>query len=200
MPSTRRRLIVPTALVALLVGCSGQPAAPSSAPAPAVTSSATPVNASPAPTTGSATSSASTTADCPAGEYTLQSFDVTGVDGSLGKGTGGDVSVDFDNGRYEIDFDDDTPISLTLAGDTGKLVLDGEIKGTYSGSGSSLRFTLGSSNGTARLTHDGTSRTLKMSQVADVLGLHGKGSATCSGADLTLTVGKGTFQLVRDND
>ena len=201
MSRTRGSLILLAAAPVLLVGCSG-PAATTSAPPPAVTSSATPIDASPtaAATSASPTDDSTTTAGCPAGDYTLQSFDVTGADGSLGKGTGGDVSVEFDNGRYEIDFDDDDPISLTIGDATGQLVVDGEIKGTYTGSGDAITFTLGRASGQATLKRDGKSRTLPMSQLAKVTGLSGKGSATCTGDDLTLKVNNGTFELVRDND
>lgn len=169
--------------------------------APAVTSSATPIDATPTATTSEPATSSGPTADtCPAGEYTLRSFKVSGAGGSLGEGTGGDVSVEFDNGRYEVDFDADDPITLTAGGGSGQLILDGEIKGTYTGSGDSMTFKLGTSNGTARLKGEGTSRTIKMSEAAKVIGLNGKGSATCSGDNLTLKVAKATFELVADND
>lgn len=200
MPSTRRSLILLAAVPALLMGCSG-PTATTSAPPPAVTSSATPIDASPTATASAPETSASPTdANCPAGEYTLQSFDVTGANGALGKGSGGDVSVEFDNGRYEIDFDDDNPIQLTTGGSSARLVTDGEIKGTYTGSGDAITFTLGRASGRATLKGDGNkSRTLQMSQVAKVIGLDGKGSATCAGDNLTITTSNGTFELIRDN-
>ena len=41
----------------------------------------------------------------------MTSFSATGTNGALGKGNGGDVSAEFENGRYDIDFDDDEPIA-----------------------------------------------------------------------------------------
>lgn len=187
----------------LLTGC-GDPASTTSAPAPAVTANATPVDASPTNTTASApaTTAGSTAAHCPAGEYTLVSFAVVGVNGSLGAGSGGDVSVEFTKGRYQADFDEDTPISMTTGSSTGQLRVDGEIKGSYTGSGDSVSFKLDSSKGTATIKghNENVSRSLKMAAVAKVLGLNGKGAATCSGENLTLKISQSTFELVRDND
>lgn len=137
-------------------------------------------------------------AACPSGEYTMTSFAATGTNGALGKGKGGDVSAEFENGRYDIDFDDDEPIAITLDDDTGELLVDGSIEGTYTGTGENLTFTRGKVEGTAKLRHQGESRSLSIEQIAKVLGLSGKGSATCAGDNLTLTVGKTTVELVRD--
>lgn len=199
MPSTRAPLILLAAVPALLVGCSGPSAASSAPPPPAVTASGTPVDASPtAP--GPGASPTTSEAVCPSGDYTMKSFSVTGVNGALGKGTGGDAAVEFDNGRYAIDFDDDNPIALTTRGDTGQLVVDGEIKGTYTGSGDSITFKLGTATGRATIKGEGKSRAVKLDQFAKLIGLNGKASASCSGDNLTIKVSQGTFELVRDND
>ena len=197
-----RTLVLISAGSALLVaGCSA-PAATTPATQPAITASGTPVptspQTSPAASQTSPAASPSATA-CPSGEYRVTSFKATGKDGSLGNGKGGDISAEFENGRYEVDFDDDTPISLTLASGTGQLIIDGSIHGTYTGSGDDMTFTVGRVEGTAKTRYQGDTRAFSMKNISTVLGLSGKGSATCSGDDLTLKAGKTTFQMVRDD-
>ena len=107
----------------------------------------------------------------------------------------GDLTVDV--AAHEVRRHDE-PIALTLDDDTGELLVDGSIEGTYTGTGENLTFTRGKVEGTAKLRHQGESRSLSIEQIAKVLGLSGKGSATCSGDNLTLTVGKTTVEMVRD--
>ncbi len=177
----------------LLAGCSGAPAATTPASQPAISSSATPVPTAPSPSP-----SASSTA-CPEGEFIVTSFSATGKNGALGNGKGGDMGVEFKNGRYEIDFDDEDPISLTLPSGTGQLILDGSVEGTYTGTGSSMKFTLGKVDGTAKTRYQGNTKTVPIKQVAAVIGLSGSGSATCTGDNLSLKVGTTTFEMVRES-
>lgn len=194
MPITQRAVLLAAGL-SLLAACTASPSAtaPATSAGPAITAPAAPSSASP-----TATTTTDAAAACPSGEYTMTSFAATGTNGALGKGKGGDVSAEFENGRYDIDFDDDEPIALTLDDDTGELLVDGSIEGTYTGTGENLTFTRGRVEGTAKLRHQGESRSLSIEQIAKVLGLSGKGSATCAGDNLTLTVGKTTVELVRD--
>lgn len=194
MPISQRAVLLAAGL-SLLAACTASPSAtaPATSAGPAITAPAAPSSASP-----TATTTTDAAAACPSGEYTMTSFAATGTNGALGKGKGGDVSAEFENGRYDIDFDDDEPIALTLDDDTGELLVDGSIEGTYTGTGENLTFTRGRVEGTAKLRHQGESRSLSIEQIAKVLGLSGKGSATCAGDNLTLTVGKTTVELVRD--
>lgn len=194
MPISQRAVLLAAGL-SLLAACTASPSAtaPATSAGPAITAPAAPSSASP-----TATTTTEAAAACPSGEYTMTSFAATGTNGALGKGKGGDVSAEFENGRYDIDFDDDEPIAITLDDDTGELLVDGSIEGTYTGTGENLTFTRGRVEGTAKLRHQGESRSLSIEQIAKVLGLSGKGSATCAGDNLTLTVGKTTVELVRD--
>lgn len=194
MPISQRAVLLAAGL-SLLAACTASPSAtaPATSAGPAITAPAAPSSASP-----TATTTTEAAAACPSGEYTMTSFAATGTNGALGKGNGGDVSAEFENGRYHIDFDDDEPIAITLDDDTGELLVDGSIEGTYTGTGENLTFTRGKVEGTAKLRHQGESRSLSIEQIAKVLGLSGKGSATCAGDNLTLTVGKTTVELVRD--
>lgn len=196
MASLRRILglfSVGSALV--LAGCGGAPTVPSSsASQPAITSSAVPV-----PTTPS-TSPAVTSTACPAGDYTVTSFATTRLNAEQGKGKGGQVGVEFEEGRYAVDFDGDQPIRFELKGSSGRLIVDGEMTGTYTGSGQQMNFTLGSARGTARFTSGGESRTITMKQLAAIIGLRGAGSASCSGGDMTLKTKTVSVELVRDSD
>jgi len=107
------------------------------------------------------------------------------------------VTVEFVNGRYEVVFDKNTPIALTLSGESGELAVDGTIEGTYQGTGADMTFTIGSVKGSAEVRYEGMSHTLPFDQVASQLGMDGAGSATCEGDKLTLKVGKTTFEMVR---
>ncbi|MCB0892223.1 MAG: type III secretion system chaperone, partial [Propionibacteriaceae bacterium] len=175
MPISQRAVLLAAGL-SLLAACTASPSAtaPATSAGPAITAPAAPSSASP-----TATTTTEAAAACPSGEYTMTSFAATGTNGALGKGNGGDVSAEFENGRYDIDFDDDEPIALTLDDDTGELLVDGSIEGTYTGTGENLTFTRGKVEGTAKLRHQGESRSLSIEQIAKVLGLSGKGSATC---------------------
>jgi hypothetical protein len=181
-----RRIAVlgPAVAALLLAGCSPAPAATTPATAPAATSSATPTP------TPSATA-------CPSGNYTVTSFSAVGKNGTVGEGKGGDVAVEFVNGRYEVVFDKNTPIALTLSGEAGELAVDGTIEGTYQGTGADMTFTIGSVKGSAEVRYEGMSHTLPFDQVASQLGMDGAGSATCEGDKLTLKIGKTTFEMVR---
>ncbi|MEZ5201835.1 MAG: hypothetical protein R2742_11235 [Micropruina glycogenica] len=56
-------------------------------------------------------------------------------------------------------------------------MVDGSIEGTYTGTGENLTFTRGKVEGTAKLRHQGESRSLSIEQIAKVLGLSGKGGS-----------------------
>ena len=93
-----------------------------------------------------------------------------------------------------------TAITVTLGKQTGKVRVDGDLRGTYAGDADALTFKLGRTTGTARFTRNGKTTTVPMKQVADVFAPQGKGSATCSGDNLTLKAGTVTWSFVRDTD
>lgn len=152
------------------------------------------------PTGANTTTSAAPAAACPSGEYRATGFTAVGANAASGKGKVTDVGVTFRDGRYTFDFDDDQTVSLTLGDSTAKVRIDGEVRGTYTGTPEALTFTLGDTKGTARITQNGKSQTITMKQVAAVLAPQGKGSAACSGQRLTLKSGALTWDLVRDDD
>ncbi|MBP8919058.1 MAG: hypothetical protein R2742_16475 [Micropruina glycogenica] len=194
--SFRRPLTLLLAVPALLVGCSAAPAAPSTTPPPAI--SVNPPTS--VPTGANTTTSAAPAAACPSGEYRATGFTAVGANAASGKGKVTDVGVTFRDGRYTFDFDDDQTVSLTLGDSTAKVRIDGEVRGTYTGTPEALTFTLGDTKGTARITQNGKSQTITMKQVAAVLAPQGKGSAACSGQRVTLKSGALTWDLVRDDD
>lgn len=199
LPTSRAFASVLTAPLLAASACTAAPAPTSSATAaPAITASAVPV-----PTTRSASPSASATATddaaCPAGDYTVTSFRAAGLTKAMADGTGGEIGVEFTNGRYEVDFDDDQPITLKTSTGTTRLTVNGDIAGTYAGPADNLTFSVTKSTGTARARVGGTTSSVTMAKVADVLGLKGTGSAVCSGNRLTLKVRTSTFNLVQDD-
>lgn len=197
MPSTRRPFALLLAVPALLVGCSAGPAASSAPPPPAITANPTPVSTE-ATSAPPATSPAAVA--CPSGDYKATGFSAVGANSATGKGTVKDVDVTFRNGRYTFEFDDDDPITLTLNNQSGRVRIDGEIRGSYSGDADDLTFKLVGTSGTAKLTQGGKTGTVSMKQVASILAPQGKGSAACAGSDLTLTTASVTWTLVRDTD
>lgn len=194
MSTARRPLVLLLAVPALAVGCSATPApTPSTSSPPAITANPTPVSTE--ATSAPATSPAASTS-CPAGEYRATAFTASG----LGKVTVREVDAEFRNGRYTFDFDDDQPVTLTVGKRTEKVRVDGEIRGTYSGDADALTFALGTTTGTARVQQKGTTRSFPMRDVAAVLAPQGKGSALCTGDNLTLKSARVTWNLVRDDD
>ena len=193
------RVLLPSLIAPLLMlaACSGAPASTTpAASAPAITASAVPV---PTTRTTSASPTATAAAACPAGDYNVTTFRATGLNKTVADGSGGEIGVEFTNGRYEVDFDDDRPITLKTSKSTGQLIVDGDIQGTYAGDADSLTFTVTKSTGTARTRAGGKTTSVTMAQVARVLGFNGKGSAVCSGNELTLKAGTNTFNLVQDD-
>lgn len=173
-------------------------AGPSSAPPPPA------ITANPTPVSTEATSAAPATSPaavaCPSGDYQATGFSAVGANSATGAGTVQDIDVTFRNGRYTFEFDDDDPITLTLNNRSGRVRIDGEIRGNYTGDADDLTFELVGTSGTARLTQGGKTGTVSMKQVASILAPQGKGSAVCNGSDLILAAGPLTWNLVRDVD
>lgn len=166
----RALLAVLTATVLATAACSG-----SSTPAPADPASSAP----PASTAPSAEAS-SATFDCLTGTYRLTRFVGVGDKATYGTGEGGDVTVRFDGDTYRLTSKGQEPIALTLAGQQGKLAIDGSVDGTVTGDGPQLEFTVGKSDGTATLSAGSQQRTLTMAEVASVLAPSGTGTLACA--------------------
>lgn len=197
MPSVRPFALL-VAVPALLVGCSAAAAPASAPPPPAITANPTPVS-----TDATAAPPATTTAPaaaCPSGDYRATSVALAAPGASPGKGTVTDVDVTFRNGRYVFDFDDDHPVTVTIDKRSTRVRVDGEIRGSYTGTPDALTFDVTGTEGSARFTQDGRNRSLTMQRVADLVAPQGKGSAVCNGDDLTLSAGTLTWELVRDLD
>lgn len=188
------------AALLLATGCSAGAPTPGHTPLPSqtVTSGApTPESAPATPTgsanpTGSLTSAAGPTlsggpAACLTGRYRLARFVGVGDRATYGTGEGGDVTVAFDRGGYELAGAGQEPVRLTLAGQRADLSIDGTVKGAYDVRGDVVTFRTGKSAGTATLAAGKNRQTLTMAQVASVLAPDGAGTLACS-ADRAVVV------------
>jgi len=193
MQTLRRPLILLAAAGAILAGCSAAPTT-TTAPATAPASSAEPTAASPS---GSPADSPGT-GPCPAGEYRPTSFTAIGANQAEGKGTVEDAEVTFTDGRYRMEFDPDDLVEVTAGDRTERIAIDGTFRGTYTGSADDLSFALTASSGSAKYTANGETRTFTMKQIAAILAPQGKGSAVCSGEQLTLKAGTLTWEMTRE--
>lgn len=179
----------------LIAGCaSATPPATTGATAPASVTTAA-VTSAPATSTPEQTPTA--IANCPTGVYSITSLKATGLNGTIGSGTGGDLKVAFTDGKYRITGQGKEPVKLSIAGQSGSLFFDGSLDGTYSGAASGLTFAYTSGSGTVKLESNGKSQSLSIPQLAKVLAPTGKGSAECSAGTATVTGGGVTFDLSR---
>jgi hypothetical protein len=181
------------AMSLILVGCSGDPAPPE----PAAGSSA-PASSAPSSTQPSAESTTSAPAvDCLDGRYLIKTFKAVGTDQSTASGKGGDLTVSFDDGAYALQSKGKDPVAITVAGDTGHLILDGKVVGTYRpADGDKVTFTIGEGTGTAKLrSPSGKQESINVDQVAQVLAPNGEASAMCNGDKLTLKTERLTLNL-----
>jgi hypothetical protein len=143
---------------------------------------ATPVGSS-APTPGNVTPGSS----CLSGTYRLARFAAAGELASFGMGEGGDVTVTFGRGTYQLKGAGKKPITLTLAGQKGSLLVAGSIAGDYEASGDKADFTIRRATGSGTLTGLGQRRTLTMDDVGNVVGLSGTATVGCSSKLLVIT-------------
>lgn len=188
------------ALVATVAGCSGEPeaAATSPAPAPAGPASDAAPTASAAPASPGPVATLATEA-CLSGRYRLVRFVAAGASSTYGTGQGGDVTVAFDDGRYTLTGAGREPVVVTLGGQTGELVVDGSSTGTYARQDSVATFTPRSATGggTLRAGSGGPAQQLTMAQVDNVLGLTGDGRVACTAQAMTLTLAAVRLELAR---
>jgi hypothetical protein len=163
----------------------GSPTASESTPQ----TTATPEGATPATSSAGTTPGAITPAsDCLSGRYRLIRFVAVGGTATYGTGQGGDVSVTFGSGTYRLNGAGKKPVTVTLAGQRASLLVAGIISGDYHADGDKADFTIRQARGTGTLTAGGQTRTLKMNDVAKVLGLTGSGTLACSPGHLVVTM------------
>ncbi len=188
----RTRVAAMAALSLILVGCSADPP-----PAPAPVGSSAPASSAPASAEPSAESTSGPVPDCLDGRYLIKSFKAVGTDQSTATGKGGDLTLSFDDGAFALASNGKDAVSITVAGDTGQLILDGKIVGSYvPAGGAKVKFTLGKSTGTAKLRSPaGKEEPISVTQVGQVLAPNGEATATCDGDKLTLKTERLTLSL-----
>ena len=189
----KRSLLAIVLVAVAAAGCSGDPEPTASSEAPA-SSAAVPPAASPSQAaTPSAPASASgapvtPASSCLTGRYRVARFVGAGANNTYGTGQGGDVSLSFDDGKYTMTGKGKDPITVTLAGQSAPLVVDGTVKGTYRGTGEAVTFTRGKATGKGTVTAGGAKRTLTMTQISNVLAPSGSGKLACTADQLTITL------------
>jgi hypothetical protein len=157
----------------------------------APSSSSTP---SPAPTPSSAASTAApgspgSAATCPDGAYLLTAFEGRGQASAVGKGTGGDIAVDFSSGTFTISSDGAQPVKLDLGRLNAEMRFNGQISGTAEGDPAALRLTTTAARGDVAVKGLGVSHTYPVDGVADqLIGQGATAQATCDDAAGTAVV------------
>ncbi len=149
-------VVTGTALV-LAAGCSsggGGQTGPTPAPSAPPTSAPAPVETPTPPA-------------CPDGTYRLASFEPRDTQSPIGAGQGGGVRFIFTDGTFTIGSDGSDPIRAKAGPAKAELTVDGEIRGTYSGTPDALRLVAEGTTGELRLKGLGINRTIPMQQVAD---------------------------------
>jgi hypothetical protein len=181
---SRIAALVASGLLIVLAGCTNDPEPPAASDPPAASASVAPSTESATPSTESATPSAaeSTSTDanaCLRGRYQLARFVAVGASESYGTGEGGDVRVAFDDGKYRLTGTGKDPITLTLAGQTGRMLVDGEVEGTYETNGGQATFTVGDTSGKATVNVGDQNRSLTMDEIANVMAPRGTAVVAC---------------------
>ncbi|MFL6047985.1 MAG: hypothetical protein ACJ72M_23090 [Propionibacteriaceae bacterium] len=175
-------LAVFTTLLLALAGCSGNSATSGPTPTP---SSSPPASAGPATSSPRALMPVS---DCMDGRYRLVRFVGVGEKGTYGTGQDGDVTVTFNDDSYLLRGAGKEPIKLTLAGQNGRLFVDGTISGGYRVDGDKANFTVGRSSGSATLNVGNQKQSLPMAEVGNVLAPDGEASLACEKNALIVTL------------
>ena len=190
------------AVVAMLVlaGCSGGgPEAPTSTPAASAPSAAAASpSTAPSPSTGSSDPTGASTAlvpgaNCLTGTWRLVRFVGLGQRSTYGTGQGGDVTVAFDNGRYDLVGKGQRPITVNLAGESAQLTINGTVEGTYRPDGGEMGFTVGKATGQGTLQSGNQRQTLPMASIGQVIAPRGKATLACP--ENTLLIALPTVRL-----
>jgi hypothetical protein len=193
MTSARREVLSVGVTALMLIGTAGCTAASQPEPQPTPNTSPDAASASPAPPEGSSSASV----DCLNGRYHLTR--VTGLreGATYGSGEGGDVTVAFDDGSYELSGAGKEPVTVILAGQQGKLNVDGTARGSYAIEGSKVTFTAGNATGSARLRVGGTTQTFSMAEVAKLLAPNGTAVVTCAADEAAVAMDNIHLELER---
>jgi hypothetical protein len=181
------RRLIPVALAALMMavaGCSGSPSAVDTPSPTQLDSSATPSD----PTPPATPAPAAPAANCLDGRYRLVRIVGVGDNGIFGTGEGGDVAVTFDDGAYVLRGAGEDPITLTRAGVTVDLLVDGSISGDYHVEGTNAIFTLREGTGSATLSVGPLEESVSMEQVGNTLTQNGEAGLACANDALIVTL------------
>ena len=181
----KRLFVAMTTMLLTLAGCFGDPAAlgPSSTPSSGPPATAAPATAGPTPSPSPAAAR-----ECLSGRYRLIRFVGVGERGTYGTGEGGDVTVTFKNGSYLLRGAGKDPINLTLAGQRGRLLVNGTVDGDYQLEGNRAKFTVGESSGSATLNVGNEKQSVPISEVGNVLAPSGEAGLACANDALILTL------------
>lgn len=175
----KARLLVAATVVLLTAGCSSGSSSPSPAPVPTPAASSSGPSASAAP--------------CPDGAYLLTALEGQGEASAAGKGTGGNIAVDFTSGTFTISSDGSQPVKLDLGPVNAEMRFDGQIVGTYTGDPSALQLTTTKADGDVTVKGFGFTRSRSASGLANQL--IGKGAT----AQVTCDETAGTAVVVLPN-
>lgn len=171
----KARLLAAAAVLLAVAGCSS----PSTAPTPTVAPSPTETSASPSASTGA----------CPDGSYLITALEGRGSASAVGKGSGGDIAADFDDGDLTISSDGAEPVKVDLGPTNAELRFDGTIKGTYEGDPAALRISTTGADGTVNVKGFGISRSYSAAGLADqLIGRGATAQVTCDDAAGTAVV------------
>jgi hypothetical protein len=99
---------------------------------------------------------------------------------SFGTGEGGDIRVAFGDDTYTLTGAGKEPVTLTLAGQQGKLLVNGAVDGTYALKGNNATFEVGQTKGSATVELAGRKETLTMGDVGNVLAPNGDATLACN--------------------
>jgi hypothetical protein len=185
----------------LLAACSGTPgdAGSASPAAPGTDASASPSRSPAASGSASPSLALRPASDCLTGRWRLVRFVGMSAqaDQTYGTGQGGDMTVRFGDGTYTLSGAGSEPITVTLAGRSAELRVDGDIEGGWTLDGSTATFTERSASGSATLRAGGQEQALSMDQVANVVGLEGAGEVACTADAMTVTLRTVRLELGR---
>ncbi len=185
----RALLAIVAVAVVTTSGCSSspEPTAPSDPPA----------STAPASSVSASSSTATPASSCLTGRYRLARFVGVGANSTYGTGQGGDITVAFNDGKYTMTGAGKDPVTVTLAGQSAPLLVDGTVDGTYRGTGEEVTFAKGKATGSATVTAQGAKRTLTMAQIANVLAPNESGKLSCTPGQLTITLADVRLELTR---
>ena len=180
-------LVLTVTALLLMAGCSsggGQATTPTPEPSAPNTAVASPSPVAPSTAAGPSTPAGTSTAlipgaDCLTGTWRLVRFVGLGEQATYGTGQGGDVTVTFDNGRYELVGKGQRPITVNLAGESAQLRINGTVAGTYQPDGAEMSFTIAKSSGEGTLQSGDQRQTLPMESIGQVIAPRGKATLAC---------------------